>query len=88
MSFSLLISHVSCYLIPLFTPCALCPWPGGHQGLAGVRTPGTAPFPVPTPAIPASCCGGRNTGSGRVSTYQSKKWLNRVLPHRGTSTGI
>lgn len=51
----------------------------------GVRTPGTAPFLVPTLAVPAGCWGGCNTGAGKVSTFQSR---SRVLVQPGMNTGI
>lgn len=51
----------------------------------GLRTPGTAPFLVPTLATPAGCWGGCNTGAGKVSTFQC---LSSVLMQPGISTGI
>lgn len=51
----------------------------------GVRTPGTAPFLVPTLAFPAGCWGGCKTAVGKVSTFQGP---SRVLVQPGISTGI
>lgn len=50
-----------------------------------LRTPGTAPFLVPTLAIPAGCWGDCNSGAGKVSTLQC---LSRILVQPGISTGI
>lgn len=51
----------------------------------GLRTPGIAPFLVPTLAIPAGCWGGCNAGAGKIGTFQC---LNGVLVPPGISTGV